>query len=508
MLQSEGLADMVLHRGSDMRASQQGGLSTKPPTTTGLAAAPTTTVRSSATRLAVAATTASTTPSATFSCSGVKVSPGARVQALLDANPVGATFCFAPGIYRLSSQLRPRSGQRLVGAPGAVLNGSRVVTGFRFTGFVYVASGFLPASPSTGPGTCWRGFQGCTSAQDVFLDSRPLRRVVSLTSLATGTYYEDFGANRIYLKDNPAGHLVEQAYAPGIVESFEPKVLVKGFVIEKAANPGQTAAVRLRGSGSLVEGNEIRLNHGTGVGVYGSTIRNNKIHHNGQMGMGANGPGVVIERNEVAYNNYAGYSWWWEAGGAKFCFTTDMVVRGNDVHHNRGPGLWTDIDNLRTTYDGNRATANLVAGIEHEISYDAVIRNNVLERNGAGGWDGQLYIYASPNVRVYGNTMRGTNGITLAQSARGTGKYGPHELRNISVRDNTVIRSSGSGFAAGLVKDVADESYFTSRNIVFGRNSYQLPSLAERSFRWSNRSLTASEWRSVGLDADGSFGTT
>jgi parallel beta-helix repeat protein len=381
------------------------------------------------------------------------------------------------------------------------------VTGFRFTGGAYVAPGFLPSSPSNGPGTCWQGVQGCTYAQDVFLDSKPLRRVVSLAGLTTGAFYEDFGANRIYIKDNPAGHLVEQAYTPGIVESFEPKVTVKGFVVEKAANQAQTAAVRLRGSGSLVEGSEIRLNHGTGVGVYGSAIRNNKIHHNGQMGMGANGPGVVIEGNEVTYNNYAGYSWWWEAGGAKFCFTTDMVVRGNDVHHNRGPGLWTDIDNLRTTYEGNRATDNLMAGIEHEISYDAVIRNNVLERNGAGGWDGQLYIYASPNVRVYGNTMRGTNGITLAQSARGTGRYGAHELRNISVHDNTVVRSSTSGFAAGLVKDVADESYFTSRNIVFGHNRYQLPSLTERSFRWSNRSLTASEWRSAGLDADGSFGT-
>jgi parallel beta-helix repeat protein len=317
--------------------------------------------------------------------------------------------------------------------------------------------------------------------------------------------YEDFGANKIYLKDNPSGHLVEQAYARGLVESFQPNVVLKGLVVEKAANEAQFAAIRLGGAGSVVEGNEIRLNHGSGVGVFGSTIRDNKIHHNGQLGMGAQGPNVLIEGNEVAYNNYAGYSWWWEAGGSKFCFTTDMVVRGNHVHHNRGPGLWTDIDNIRTTYESNRVTDNLVAGIEHEISYDAVIRNNVLENNTDTGWGGQIYVFASPNVEIYGNQMTGATGVSLAQSSRGTGKYGPYELKNVSVHDNSFTTGSTQGFAAGLVKDVSDDSYFSSRDILFRRNTYHLPSLTGRYYRWRNGSLTASEWRSAGQDADGSF---
>jgi nitrous oxidase accessory protein NosD len=475
-------------------------------TVTATTGTPTSTVASSATTGPT--TTTAGAPPLSHSCSGISITPGANIQIQLDTSPEGTTLCFAPGTYRLSSQLRPRRAQKLIGAPGAVLNGSKVVTGFQYTGTAYVATGFLPSTPSTGPGSCWQGVQGCTYAQDVFLDGNPLRRVVSLADLTSGTFYEDFAANRIYLKDSPSGHLVEQAYAPRIVESLAPDVVVRGFIVEKAANPAQTAAVTLRGVGSLIEANEVRFNHGSGVSVYGSTIRNNEIHHNGQLGMDANGPNVVIEGNEVAYNNYAGYSWWWEAGGSKFCFTIDMIVRGNYVHHNRGPGLWSDIDNLRTVFEDNRVTDNLVAGIEHEISYDAVIRNNLLERNGGGGWDGQIYIFASPNVQIYGNTMKGVNGITLAQSNRGTGKYGAHEIRNISVHDNTVIRSSSPGFAAGLIKeDISDDSYFTSRNIVFYHNVYQLPSLAERSFRWWDRSLTASEWRSAGLDTNGIFQT-
>jgi Right handed beta helix region len=489
------------------RLAQNSHFQTGPLPTTTTVPSTTTTIRATTTT-APASTTVTTVPATVpYPCSGVSVSPGTAVQALLDANPEGVTFCFDPGIYRLTTQLRPKRGQKLIGTQGAVLNGSKVVSGFQFTGSAYVASGFLPSSPSTGPGSCWQGFEGCTYTQDVFVDDKPLKRVVSLDKLVSGTFYEDFGANKIYIKDSPSGHLVEQAYAKGIVESSEPNVGVKGFVAEKAANPGQFTAIRLTGVGSLVEGNEIRLNHSTGVGVYASTIRNNKIHHNGQLGMGAMGPNVLIEGNEVAYNNYAGYSWWWEAGGSKFCFTTDMVVRGNHVHHNRGPGLWTDGDNIRTTYEHNRLTDNLVAGIEHEISYDAIIRNNVLENNSDTGWGGQFYIFASSNVQIYGNVMRGPNGVSLAQSNRGTGKYGPHELQNISVHNNTFTGTSAEGFAAGLVKDISDDSYFTSRGIAFTDNTYHLPSLSGRHFRWWNRTLTASEWRSAGQDTSGSFDT-
>jgi hypothetical protein len=450
---------------------------------------------------------------AAYPCSGVSVSPGDNLQARLDANPEGATFCLAPGTYRLSSALAPKRAQKLIGAPGAVLNGSRVVSGFQFTGSVYVATGFLPSSPAAGPGSCREGVQGCTYTQDVFLDDRPLRRVASLANLSSGTFYEDFGANRIYLKDSPSGHLVEQAYAPGIVQSYQASVTVKGLVAEKAANPAQSpsAAVRLGGAGSVVEGNEIRLNHGTGVGVQSSgTLRDNHIHHNGQLGMAASGANVLVEGNEVAYNNYAGYNWFWEAGGSKFCFTSDLVVRGNHAHHNRGPGLWTDIDNIRTLYERNRATGNLGAGIKHEISYDAVVRDNVLEGNvetDYPGWGGQLFILASPNVQVYGNLMKGPDGVSLAQASRGSGKYGAYELRNISVHDNAFSGTSAQGLAAGLVKNVSDDSYYSSRNIVFRHNTYHLPSLSSRYFYWDDRALTAAEWRSAGQDTDGAFDT-
>ena len=85
---------------------------------------------------------------------------------------------------------------------------------------------------------------------------------------------------------------------------------------------------------------------------------------------------------EIAFNNYAGYKADWEAGGTKFWATTGLVVRNSCVHHNAGPGLWTDYDNIDTLYEGNIVFSNANDGIKHEISYDAIIRDNIVAGNG------------------------------------------------------------------------------------------------------------------------------
>ena len=87
-------------------------------------------------------------------------------------------------------------------------------------------------------------------------------------------------------------------------------------------------------------------------------MRKNYIHHNGQLGLAAAGNGIIVEDNEIAYNNTHGFSYWWEAGGTKFVRTENLIVRRNHSHHNIGPGLWTDGNNLNTLYEHNRVTDN------------------------------------------------------------------------------------------------------------------------------------------------------
>ena len=96
----------------------------------------------------------------------------------------------------------------------------------------------------------------------------------------------------------------------------------------------------------------------------------------------------------------------------KWFDSTGLTVADNEVHHNEGPGLWTDINNINTIYEQNNAHNNTSHGIFHEISYSAIIRNNRIVDNGGGqrmsGWgDAGIRVAASPNVEVYGNILIG-----------------------------------------------------------------------------------------------------
>jgi hypothetical protein len=65
--------------------------------------------------------------------------PVTECRAKLDANP-GATFCFGPGRYE-TGDLLVGGGQRLVGQPGAVLDGTKVVAIWTKVGNLWVSSG-------------------------------------------------------------------------------------------------------------------------------------------------------------------------------------------------------------------------------------------------------------------------------------------------------------------------------------------------------------------------------
>src|SRR4029453_16554825 len=101
-----------------------------------------------------------------------------------------------------------------------------------------------------------------------------------------------------------------------------------------------------------------------------------------QMGIGGSAPNLVVTANEIAFNNYAGYCTCWEAGGGKWTESRHLTITGNQVHDNRGPGLWTDSNNVDVLYAHNLVERNSGAGIFHETSFNAVIRDNIVRRNG------------------------------------------------------------------------------------------------------------------------------
>ena len=387
--------------------------------------------------------------------------PSDIIQAKVAAAGAGATLTFQPGIYRMQP-ITPLNGQKFVGQAGAVLSGARMLTNWTSSGNAWYVSG--QTQQGTTGGQCESGYPGCIYPEDLWVDNVLQRHVTALSAVTAGTWYFDYAGDRIYIGTNPTGHSIETSVTPyaftGTAQGAGSGVTITGLVIEKYATPTQMAAVGAMGTAAnwVINGNEVRDNHSIGVRLgTGAQILNNKLHHNGGMGVGGSGNNVLLENNEIAYNNTAHYDYGWEAGGSKFVGTLNMVARGNFAHHNRGPGLWWDGNNDGALIEGNRLEDNVAEGIFWEISYSATIRNNSISRNGFGrtysAEGGGIAMNSSgaqagKTLDIYGNTLAGNKeGIVAIQADRGTGTLGPWIVQNLSVHDNTIelVQNGNSG---------------------------------------------------------------
>ena len=372
-------------------------------------------------------------PKATSAPAGaIILHPGDNISAIVSAAPTGTTFYFEPGVYRGVS-LAPKNGQTFIGAEGAILNGSAVLTNWTQSGNLWVIGGQTQQGRVNPSAEFVPGTQRPGNPETVFLDNTPLKPVDALSKVVPGTFYFDYAADKIYIADNPTGHTVEAGKLTDAFHGSATNVTVQNLVIEKYDPMIQDGAIR-GGQGWTIRDNEVRLNYAVGITAHGgSQIIGNYVHDNGQMGLGGYGNNILVQGNELATNGFwSGIDPLWEAGGFKFADTDNLVVRGNYAHDNNGTGMWTDINNIHTLYEDNVVVHNTINGISHEISYDAIIRNNTLIGNGYGdtrgwGWGAEINIQNSQNVQVYGNRVEmtgGGNGIVLIQQNRGSGTYG------------------------------------------------------------------------------------
>ena len=439
----------------------------------------------------------------------VNLSPGSNVPAIVQNSPSGTTFNFAAGVYRLSKPIVPKDNDVFIGASGlaATLSGSVVVSSFTQQGSYWVAS--LPDvySNSSAVASCLSGYSGCYLPEDLFFDNKVFQRLPSLSGVAPGKWYWDLSAGKVYLADSPIGHTIEVSVRSAAFAGDGTSVTIKGLVIEKFA--GQAIYARVLGGqwsqNWVISGNKLRFNHLSAVVLGdGTQVLNNTICDNGKLGISGGGDRDLVENNEICRNNYAGYRQ--NRGGAKFDTAIDLVVRGNYVHHNQGAGLHTDSASLNTLYEYNHTTQNQGPGIDHEVSHAAIIRHNLVENdahNPLGStltWGAGIWIYASDNVEVYGNTVQNSmNGIGGNQTARDD-SLGTHDLTNLSVHDNSITQ--GTGVAAGIISNTNPLYYpkvFTTWNNHFDNNTYCLSTPAGDHYDWKLDTVPASTWKQVYL---------
>ncbi len=454
-------------------------------------------------------------PKSAEPCEGVRVQPGMEVQDLVAAHSPGTTYCFAPGLYRLTKTIVPKAGDKLIGSAGVVLNGAKLITNWKPQGKLWMATGQTQRSPvSWNPKWPEIGDPTAQYNEDVFIDDRPLRRVLSLAEVGAGKFFFDYDNAVIYIGDDPAGHRVECGATEAAIEARAADVVVKGLTIEKFTLRGISVS-----PAALIENNEVRYVHGAGI-RFGTRCKvlNNYVHHNGKYGMNGGGEDALLEGNELSFNNAAAYrtkrgGGCWDAGATKFALSTRLVVRNNYSHNNYCDGFWSDTDNIGTVYEGNRIENNYRFGIVVEISYATTIRNNKIRGNMASG----IFILASSDQDIHHNAIENNGlgnpdngvlipeahrgGIMLVQQKRGSGRHGEYLAKNISVHDNTFVITAG---AIGATKALGNPQVF-SQNNVFAGNHYFVPDPNGAWWSWESGIRTWPQWRAAGHDAEGTL---
>lgn len=473
----------------------------------------------------------------------VDIYPKMNLTHEVDSHPAGTTFIIHPGMYRLETMIKPKDRDSFIGPcqkspcsadSQAILSGARLLTSFQQSGPHYRISGQTQHNQITiDSSRCQPRTPRCNYPEDLYIDDQPLTHAASLDDVGQGKWFFDYPNATLYFDDVPEGHHVETSVAPA---AFAPGpangLTIKGLTIEKFATPAMTGAVGGAGVGNpsptkganwVVEDNEIRLNHGYGVRInFGWKILNNYIHHNGNLGIGgglggamsselaATPSGLLIQGNEIAFNNYAHVKSGFQAAGIKITGSRGVVVRGNYVHDNEGAGLWTDIKNYDVLYDNNTLENNTEAGISHEISFAGIVRNNRLLKNGytvpsekAWLYGANLFSSTSQGLEAYCNTVevssQGGNGIDIIAQNRGANEN--KISSNNYFHHNTVIFDGNSGVTGGAWAPKAVEPYF--QNNRFDYNSYFMPDLNRKAFAWNGAFNTFAQFQRAGQDVHG-----
>ena len=203
-------------------------------------------------------------------CTGVTLSPGADIQAAVNANPNGTTFCLQQGVFRLGAGkwIIPKAGDTFKGAGRGItiINGSKVLnSGWVHSGNYWYITGqtqqnfFLSGAESCPPGNpvacrCYdANYPRCVYPEEMFFDN--VRKNLAgvhdanyndpLTVIGPGKWYFDYTTDTIYVGDDPTGHNVETSVAYGafVGGSATDNVTIQDMTIEKTATSAQWGAI-------------------------------------------------------------------------------------------------------------------------------------------------------------------------------------------------------------------------------------------------------------------------
>lgn len=211
-----------------------------------------------------------------------------------------------------------------------------------------------------------------------------------------------------------------------------------------------------------------------------------------------------------------------EAGGIKFGnHAGSIVISNNEVDHNHGVGIWSDVFGYGVTINNNLVHHNTVSGISFEVSgytndagtFGAVsrIHHNACWEN---GWAGTTYphtgilISSAANVQVDHNTSAwNRHAFVVFEQHRliPPGNTVNFDVKSVNVNNNTFVlgtRTVGAGEYPALQWWGRDDSgpIFTNPGNVGGLNAHwsYLSDGAYGTFQWNGSgSYTMSAWNAT-----------
>ena len=458
------------------------------------------------------------TPTPTPQNGAVRLKVGDNFQRVVDANPPGTHFVIASGVHRMQ-KVNPKDGMTFTGESGTVMSGAKVLTSFTPDGVTWAATGQTQHGSvwncTWAPGCMLPGYERDNYPEELFIDGVPMRHVASKAAVASGKWFFDYAAAKIYIGNNPTGKLVETSVTDFAFYGTASDVVIDNLSVRHYANPTKDGAISaLNTLNWTIRHVDASYNHSYGISAGpGTHLHNSKLTYNGQLGLeGYDGTAlapIVIEDNEIAYNRRLGYNWSWEGGGSKILESTGTIFRNNWVHHNAGPGIWFDGYNYDTTIVSNLVEHNTYAGIFYEISYGPTeIYWNTVRHNGTGVVGpaaAGILISNSREVEVFGNAVDSNErGILLRQEDRETGPDGLLALVNVEVRNNDIRMLTGT---TGLIDETPTRTtYYTSKGNVFVGNTYRHNQTAAQ-FSWTGRWSSNNwwQWQGFGNDLSGTL---
>jgi hypothetical protein len=174
------------------------------------------------------------------------------------------------------------------------------------------------------------------------------------------------------------------------------------------------------------------------------------LYNNGLNAIGGTAGRLVVRHSEIDHNGASTG----DGMSAGIKSTDALSVIHSHIHHNRGNGVWCDVQCGDFVVRGSRVSHNWGSGIFDEISQGvAVFRGNKIKwNNRAGdGFRGGLSITNSKNVVAHNNVFKRNKGFGIAARMDGRVHCGTPDpecgyvVSNVRIHDNVLRQDSVVG---------------------------------------------------------------